>query len=126
MFDRSHHIHSTADMPTWYTGKPCHFTNRSHVDMCVFERPPGRPRKPTSSTTTPLVDAWGQERPPRLISALYHRNERKPPGEFEFLWRTGSIRDLTDSREHSPSCNLNGHVAHMVVKAQNREGLRQA
>ena len=37
VFDRIHHIRSTANMPTWDTGKPCHFTNRSRVDMCVFD-----------------------------------------------------------------------------------------
>jgi type III restriction enzyme len=24
-------------MPTWYTGKPCHPTKRSHINQCVFD-----------------------------------------------------------------------------------------
>ena len=37
VFDRSHPIRSTTDMPTWYTGKPCYFTDRNHINMCVFD-----------------------------------------------------------------------------------------
>ena len=34
VFDRDHPIRSTGSMATWYTGKPCHFTDRSHINMC--------------------------------------------------------------------------------------------
>ncbi len=37
VFDRSHPIRSTSDMPTWYTGKPCHPTIRSHINHCVYD-----------------------------------------------------------------------------------------
>jgi type III restriction enzyme len=36
-FDRSQPFRSTGDMPTWYTGRPCHPTRRSHVNQCVFD-----------------------------------------------------------------------------------------
>ena len=36
-FDRSKPIRSTSDMPTWYTGKPCHPTRKSHINQCVFD-----------------------------------------------------------------------------------------
>jgi type III restriction enzyme len=36
-FDRSQPIRSTGDMPTWYTGKPCHPTTRCHINQCVFD-----------------------------------------------------------------------------------------
>lgn len=28
---------STEDMPTWYTGKPCHITSKSQISHCVFD-----------------------------------------------------------------------------------------
>ena len=37
VFDRDHPIRSTGDMATWYTGKPCEHTRRSHINKCVFD-----------------------------------------------------------------------------------------
>lgn len=37
VFDRDHPIRSTGDMRTWYTGKPCERTKRSHINVCVFD-----------------------------------------------------------------------------------------
>ena len=37
IFDRERPIVSTGDMRTWYTGKPCEFTKRSHINFCVFD-----------------------------------------------------------------------------------------
>ena len=57
VFDRSHPIRSTANMPTWYTGKPCHFTDRSHVNMCVFDST-WEASEAYKFDHNPLVDAW--------------------------------------------------------------------
>jgi type III restriction enzyme len=37
VFDRDHPIRSTGDMRTWYTGKPCERTKKSHINVCVFD-----------------------------------------------------------------------------------------
>lgn len=37
VFDSDNPIKSTSDMRTWYTGKPCEYTQRSHVNFCVFD-----------------------------------------------------------------------------------------
>ena len=37
VFDRDRPIRSTGDMATWYTGKPCEYTDRSHINMCVYD-----------------------------------------------------------------------------------------
>ncbi|HAZ30843.1 TPA: type III restriction endonuclease subunit R, partial [Candidatus Acetothermia bacterium] len=37
VFDRDHPIRSTAGMSTWYTGKPCERTERSHINFCVYD-----------------------------------------------------------------------------------------
>ncbi|MGH2356274.1 MAG: restriction endonuclease, partial [Chloroflexota bacterium] len=37
VFDDTRPIRSTADMPVWYTARPCDFTQRSHVNFCVFD-----------------------------------------------------------------------------------------
>lgn len=37
VFDRDHPIRSTGDMRTWYTGKPCARTKKSHINFCVYD-----------------------------------------------------------------------------------------
>ncbi|PSR24873.1 MAG: type III restriction endonuclease subunit R [Sulfobacillus thermosulfidooxidans] len=37
VFDHDHPIRSTAEMRTWYTGKPCERTQRSHINVCVYD-----------------------------------------------------------------------------------------
>ena len=37
VFDRDRPIRSIGDMGTWYTGKPCERTKRSHINFCVFD-----------------------------------------------------------------------------------------
>ncbi|MBP8746153.1 MAG: hypothetical protein KBH86_13640, partial [Syntrophorhabdus sp.] len=37
VFDRDHPIRSTGNMRTWYTGKPCDHTRKSHINVCVYD-----------------------------------------------------------------------------------------
>ncbi len=37
VFDRDHPIRSTGNMRTWYTGRPCDYTQHSHINLCVFD-----------------------------------------------------------------------------------------
>ena len=37
VFDTEHPIRSTGDMRSWYTGKPCEITSRSHINFCVYD-----------------------------------------------------------------------------------------
>lgn len=37
VLDREHPIRSTGDMRTWYTGKPCERTRKSHINVCVYD-----------------------------------------------------------------------------------------
>lgn len=37
VFDRDRPIRSTGDMGTWYTGKPCERSNRSHINFSVYD-----------------------------------------------------------------------------------------
>ena len=37
VFDRDRPIRSTGDMGTWYTGRPCEPTARSHINFCVYD-----------------------------------------------------------------------------------------
>ena len=37
VFDRDHPIRTTGEMRTWYTGKPCERTKKSHINVCVYD-----------------------------------------------------------------------------------------
>ncbi len=37
VFDRDHPIRSTGEMRTWYTGKPCERTRKSHINVFVYD-----------------------------------------------------------------------------------------
>lgn len=37
IFDGDHPIRSTGEMRTWYTGKPCERTRKSHINVCVYD-----------------------------------------------------------------------------------------
>lgn len=37
VFDRDRPILATGDMRSWYTGRPCEATRRSHINCCVFD-----------------------------------------------------------------------------------------
>jgi type III restriction enzyme len=37
VFNTDNPIRSTGDMRTWWTGKPCEYTRKSHINFCVFD-----------------------------------------------------------------------------------------
>ncbi len=37
VFDRDHPIRATGEMRTWFTGKPCERTKKSHINVCVYD-----------------------------------------------------------------------------------------
>jgi type III restriction enzyme len=37
VFDIDHPMRSTGNMLTWYTGKPCEPTKKSHINLCVYD-----------------------------------------------------------------------------------------
>ena len=37
VFDKEKPIRSTEDVRTWYTGKPCEWTEKSHISHCVYD-----------------------------------------------------------------------------------------
>ncbi len=57
VFDRDHPIRSTADMRTWYTGKPCERAERSHVNFCVFDST-WEASEAFELDHNPAIDAW--------------------------------------------------------------------
>ena len=57
VFDRDRPIRSTGDMVTWYTGRPCDRTARSHVNFCVHDST-WEASEAFALDHSPRVDAW--------------------------------------------------------------------
>ena len=57
VFDQDRPVRSTANMATWYTGKPCQFTDHSHINMCVYDSA-WEASETFELDRNPLVDAW--------------------------------------------------------------------
>ena len=65
VFDQNHPICSTGDMATWYTGKPCEYTDRSHINFCVFDSA-WEASDAFHLDDSPAVEAWVKKRSSRL------------------------------------------------------------
>ena len=57
VFDNERPIRSTGDMRTWYTGKPCEYAKRSHINFCVFDST-WEASEAFTLDRDPNVDAW--------------------------------------------------------------------
>ena len=57
IFERNRPIHSTGDMSTWYTGKPCEHTAHSHINLCVYDST-WEASEAWVLDHSPTVDAW--------------------------------------------------------------------
>jgi len=57
VFDRDRPIRATGDMFTWYTGKPCERTRKSHINFCVYDST-WEASDAYVLDNTPAVTAW--------------------------------------------------------------------
>ena len=74
VFDRDRPIRSTGDMGTWYTGKPCERTRRSHINFCVYDSTWEATEAFELDRT--LRRSLGKERSPGLRGSLYLSGRR--------------------------------------------------
>ena len=65
VFDRDRPIRSTGDMGTWYTGRPCEPTARSHINFCVYDST-WEASEAFTLDHAPEVAAWAKKRSPGL------------------------------------------------------------
>ena len=122
VFDRSHPIRSTANMPTWYTGKPCHFTDRSHVNMCVFDST-WEASEAYELDRNPLVDAWvkndhlGFE-----VLYVYRGVVRKYRPDFIIRLKTGNMLVLETKGQPDQQTQAKRRTLQQWTQAVNQHG----
>ena len=59
VFDQDQPIRSTGDMGTWYSGKPCEYTERSHINFCVYDSA-WEATEAFQLDNSPQVEAWAK------------------------------------------------------------------
>ena len=59
VFDRDLPIRATSDMGIWYTGKPCEYTVRSHINFCVYDST-WEATEAFQLDNNPQVEAWAK------------------------------------------------------------------
>ena len=122
VFDRSHPIRSTTDMSTWYTGKPCHFTVRSHVNMCVFDST-WEASEAYELDRNPLVDAWvkndhlGFE-----VLYVYRGVVRKYRPDFIIRLKTGNMLVLETKGQPDQQTQAKRRTLQQWTQAVNQHG----
>jgi len=57
VFDRDNPIRSTGNMKTWWTGRPCERTKKSHINCCVFDST-WEASEAFELDRNPTVEAW--------------------------------------------------------------------
>ncbi|MYA51009.1 MAG: type III restriction endonuclease subunit R [Chloroflexi bacterium] len=122
VFDRSHPIRSTGNMATWYTGKPCRFTDRSHINMCVFDST-WEASDAFELDHSSLVDAWvkndhlGFE-----VLYVYRGVVRKYRPDFIVRLKSGNLLVLETKGQPNEQSHAKRRALEQWVQAVNQQG----
>lgn len=122
IFDRDRPIRSTGDMGTWYTGKPCEYTARSHISFCVYDSAWEASESFELDRNT-AVSAWvkndhlGFE-----ILYIYRGVVRKYRPDFLIRLTTGTMLVLETKGKDSEQDRTKRRFLHEWVQAVNDHG----
>ena len=94
VFDRDRPIRSTGDMVQWYTGRPCEYTARSHINFCVCDGT-WEASEAFELDHNPVVDAWVKNDHLGFEVFYVHRGVvRKYRPDFLIRLRSGNMLAL--------------------------------
>ncbi len=122
VFDSDNPIRSTGDMRTWYTGKPCEPTKKSHINFCVYDST-WEASEAFELDRNPDVDAWvkndhlGFE-----IIYIFKGEVRKYRPDFIIRLRNGKFLILETKGQEMQQDNAKRGFLDEWVKAVNQHG----
>ena len=122
VFDQAHPIRSTGNMPTWYTSKPCHEADRSHINLCVYDST-WEASEAFQLDHNPHVDAWvkndhlGFE-----VLYVYRGVVRKYYPDYIIRLKTGSMLVLEVKGQPDQQSQAKRHALHQWAQAVNQHG----
>ncbi len=136
IFDQSRPIGSTTDMATWYTGKPCNFTERSHINMCTYDST-WEAAEAYELDRNPHVDAWVKNDHLGFEVLYVHRGVvrkyrpdfliRLKSGTMLILETKGQIDDQSESKRRAveqwaAAVNQHGGFGHWAADISTNPG----
>ena len=122
VFDPERPIRSTANMPTWYTAKPCRFTDRSHINMCVYDST-WEATEAFELDRNPSVEAWvkndhlGFE-----VLYVYRGVVRKYRPDFLIRFKSGNILVLETKGQEDDQSRAKHRALEEWTQAVNQQG----
>ena len=122
VFDTERPIRSTVNMPTWYTAKPCHFTYRSHINMCVYDST-WEATEAFELDRNPSIDAWvkndhlGFE-----VLYVYRGVVRKYRPDFLIRFKSGNILVLETKGQEDDQSRAKRRALEEWTQAVNQQG----
>ena len=122
VFDRDRPIRSTGDMAIWYTGKPCEHTERSHINMCVYDST-WEASEAFELDRSPLVDAWAKNDHLGFEVLYVHRGVvRKYRPDFLIRLKSGDMLVLETKGQDDDQNRTKRQFLAEWTKAVNQHG----
>ncbi len=122
IFDTERPIVSTGDMRTWFTGKPCEYSERSHINFCVYDST-WEATEAFELDRNPNVSAWvkndhlGFE-----VLYIYQGVVHKYRPDFLIRLKNGTMLVLETKGQETPQDRTKREFLDEWVKAVNEHG----
>ena len=122
VFDRDRPICSTGDMATWYTGKPCEYTSRSHINCCVFDSA-WESSEAFALDHSPHVAAWAKnDHLDFKVQYIYNGVVKRYLPDFLIRFKSGNHLVLETKGQDSEQDRTKRRFLSQWVKAVNAHG----
>ena len=122
VFDRDRPICSTGDMATWYTGKPCEYTSRSHINCCVFDSA-WESSEAFALDHSPHVAAWAKnDHLDFKVQYIYNGVVKRYLPDFLIRFKSGNHLVLETKGQDSEQDRTKRRFLSQWVKAVNTHG----
>jgi len=122
IFDPNHPIRSTSDMRSWYTGKPCEYTRKSHINCCTFDST-WEASEAFELDRNSNVDAWVKnEHLGFEILYIFDGIVHKYRPDFIIRLKTGSFLILETKGKYTQKDQVKSVFLKQWIKAVNQHG----
>ena len=122
VFDQDRPIRSTSNMATWYTGKPCHLTDRSHINVCVYDST-WETSEAFELDHSQLVNAWVKNDHLGFEVLYVHRGVvRKYRPDFIIRLKSGNLLVLETKGQPDEQSLAKRRAMEQWTKAINQHG----
>lgn len=122
VFDRDRPICSTGDMAIWYTGKPCEYTSRSHINCCVYDST-WEASEAFALDHSPYVAAWAKnDHLDFKVQYIYNGVVKRYLPDFLIRFKSGNHLILETKGQDSEQDRTKRRFLSQWVKAVNAHG----